>query len=138
MSDLISRVEALTAMDTWDKFGCNPDGELVRSDDDSRYVLYVRYDDMVYAIRHLPPAQPTLCGYDIEHLELIASVLRKEGLPPDRVAEALTDIGRIVARVRDEFEEELRKQLTHLPSAQPEITLPGLRMVEPHAGRIRR
>ena len=54
-------------------------------------------------------AQPTLCGYNIEHLILIANVLRKENLPPERVVEALTDIGRIVSIVKDEFEESLRK-----------------------------
>lgn len=58
----------------------------------------------------LPSAQPTLCGYNIEHLELIARVLQKENLPPERIAEALTDIGRIVAMVKDEFEQALRKQ----------------------------
>ena len=54
-------------------------------------------------------AQPTLCGYNIEHLELIARVLQKENLPPERVAEVLTDIGRIIAIVKGEFEEALRK-----------------------------
>jgi hypothetical protein len=53
--------------------------------------------------------QPTLCGYDIKRLMTIAEVLRKENLPPERIAEALTDIGRIVSIVRDEFEESLRK-----------------------------
>lgn len=61
------------------------------------------------AISELPSAQPTLCGYDIKHLMIIAEVLRKENLPPERVAEALTDIGRIVSIVRAEFEEELKK-----------------------------
>ena len=65
--------------------------------------------DNITALRDLPPAQPTLYGYNIEHLELIARVLQKEKLPPERVVEALTDIGRIVAIVRDEFEETLRK-----------------------------
>lgn len=56
--DVISRQVALQAMDTWDKFGCGPDGRLVRCGDDKHYVLYVHYDDMVYAIKHLPSAQP--------------------------------------------------------------------------------
>ena len=66
-----------------------------------------------YGVRcnDLPSAQPTIYGYNIEHLELIARVLQKEDLPPERVAEALTDIGRIVAIVKDEFEEELRKMV---------------------------
>ena len=61
------------------------------------------------AIKALPSAQPTLYGYNIEHLELIARVLQKEDLPPERVVEVLTDVGRIVAIVKDEFEEALRK-----------------------------
>ena len=56
-SDCINRQAALDAMDTWDKFGCNPDGKLVRYDDDDHYVPYVRYDDMVHAIKHLPPTE---------------------------------------------------------------------------------
>ena len=61
------------------------------------------------SLKELPSAQPTLYGYNIEHLELIARVLQKEDLPPERVAEALKDIGRIIAIVKDEFEETLRK-----------------------------
>ena len=63
MSDLIDRQTALTAMDTWDKFGCDPDGRLVRYDDDNHYVAYVRYDDMVHVIKHLPSAQPEQKGW---------------------------------------------------------------------------
>jgi hypothetical protein len=54
--DLISRRAALEAMDTWDKFGCDPDGKLVRYDDDKHYIPYVHYEDMVHAIKHLPSA----------------------------------------------------------------------------------
>lgn len=61
------------------------------------------------ALKALPSAEPTLYGYNIEHLELIARVLQKEDLPPERIVEVLTDIGRIVAIVNDEFEEALRK-----------------------------
>ena len=69
------------------------------------------YDSALVAvnvIKELPSAQPTLYGYNIEHLELIARVLQKEDLPPERIAEVLTDIGRIVAIVEGEFEEILR------------------------------
>jgi hypothetical protein len=65
--------------------------------------------DILAKIKELPSVQPTLYGYNIEHLELIARVLQKENLPPERIVKALTDIGRIVAIVRDEFEETLRK-----------------------------
>lgn len=68
-----------------------------------------RIEKDIAIIEQLPSAQPTLCGYDIDHLMLIAVVLRKENLPPERVTEALTDIGRIISIVRNEFEESLRK-----------------------------
>lgn len=58
-----------------------------------------------------PSAQPKLYGYPVEHLAMIATVLQKENLPPERVAEMLSDVGRIVEMVRDEFEEKLRKAL---------------------------
>lgn len=57
MSDLIDRQAAIDAMETWDKFGCDPDGKLVRYDDDKHYIPYVHYEDMVHAIKHLPSAQ---------------------------------------------------------------------------------
>lgn len=60
MDDLISRSAALVAMETWDKFGCDPDGKLVRYDDDKHYIPYVHYEDMVHAIKHLPSAQPEI------------------------------------------------------------------------------
>ena len=66
MNDLISRQEALQAMDTWDKFGCDPDGKLVRYDD-KLYVPYVHYEDMVHAIKHLPSAQPTADVQEVRH-----------------------------------------------------------------------
>lgn len=56
----------------------------------------------------------TIYGYNIQHLELIARILQKENLPPERVAEALTDIGRIIAIVSDEFEESLRIALENI------------------------
>lgn len=63
----------------------------------------------VKAIEQLPPVYPRLCGYKVEQLAIIATVLQKEGLSPDRVTEALTDIDRIISMVRDEFSEALKK-----------------------------
>lgn len=90
MSDLISRQEAIDAI-----------GEI--------HPLDYNAQAIAERIKELPSAQPTLYGYDIEHLEFIACVLRKDNLPPEKITEVLTDIGRIVAMVRDEFEETLRK-----------------------------
>lgn len=54
--DTISRQAALEAMETWDKFGCDPDGKLVKYDD-NKHIPYVHYEDMVYTIKHLPSTQ---------------------------------------------------------------------------------
>lgn len=101
MSDLISRKAAIDALGekpmVWSKYDDYALGERSQWQKDK------------LAIESVPSAQPTLYGYNIEHLELIARVLQKENLPPERVAEALMDIGRVVAIVRDEFEESLRK-----------------------------
>ena len=59
--------------------------------------------------QYLQPSDPTLYGYKIEHLSVIAEVLQKEGLPPDRVVDALTDIDRIISIVVDEFEDSSQK-----------------------------
>lgn len=60
MDDYISRQASLDAMDTWDKFGCDPDGRLVRYDE--HYVPYVHYEDMVNVIKNMPSAdvQPVI------------------------------------------------------------------------------
>lgn len=77
--------------------------------EDTREVRLIRAEKAQDALQNLPSAQPTLYGYNVKHLELIAIILQKENVPPERVVEVLTDIGRIVAIVRNEFEESLRK-----------------------------
>ena len=89
MSDLISRQAAIDAMESISDSICE--------------------QQAIDALCELPPAQPTLYGYHVEHLAMIARVLQKENFPPERVTDALMDIGRIVAIVRDEYEETLRK-----------------------------
>lgn len=69
-------------------------------------------------VEFVKATQLELYGYDIKQLELIARVLQKENLPPERAAEALSDIGRIVAIIKDEFAETLRK--TVMQATQPE------------------
>lgn len=93
MSDLIERQDAIDALT---EYG-------------NGRAVYISVEEAFRRIKQLPSAQPTLYGYNIGHLELIARVLQKEDLPPERIVEALTDIGRIVAIVKDEFEEALRK-----------------------------
>lgn len=66
------------------------------------------------ALEKLPIIHQTLYGYQFEQLAIIATILHKEGLSPERVAEAITDVDRIIAMVRAEFEEQLRKTIEHL------------------------
>lgn len=102
MSDLISRQAMREAMYH----------EAMEKDSDEQKWdggCWIRYKMFERVIESLPAAQLTLYGYSIEQLELIARVLQKENLPPDRVTEVLKDIDRIVAIVTDELEEAFRK-----------------------------
>lgn len=93
MSDLIDRQAAIGRIESeYRKWGDEYDVRQILGD-----------------LEDMPSAQAMLYGYPVEHLVLIATVLRKENLPPERIAELLMDIGRIVAMVRDEFEDTLRK-----------------------------
>ena len=58
---------------------------------------------------HLPSAQPTLYGYSIEHLALIARVMQKENVTPEQAIKCFKDIQRIVQMVLDEQQEMIRK-----------------------------
>ena len=66
------------------------------------------------AVEKLSNVCPSLYGYRLEELAIIATILNKEGLPPERVSEALIDVDRIVAMIRVEFQEQLRKTIEHL------------------------
>ena len=105
MNDFISRQAAIDAMCSACGYDCDISEFQYNAPQDEQVILCPEH----YALTQLPSVQQTLYGYDIEHLKLIANVLQKENLPPERVADALMDIGRIVAIVRDEFEETLRK-----------------------------
>ena len=95
MSDLIERWKVLNAIDS------------IEAEIEDGYGF--GYEKWKEHFSKMPSAQPTLYGYNIEHLKQIATVLQKENLPPERVAECLTDISRIVVIVKEEYEEALRK-----------------------------
>ena len=103
MNDLISRQEAIDKL--CELYEYQRDIDPTEAADLVRQGIYLAEKK----IEQLPSAQLTLYGYDIEHLKLIARILQKENLPPERVVEALTDISRIITIVKDEFEETLRK-----------------------------
>jgi hypothetical protein len=75
--DCISRAELLKAVDTWDKFGCDANNKLVRIKD--CYVPYIRYDDVVKAIKGMPSIQPKP-KTDTWSIKEVADALEKHGL----------------------------------------------------------
>lgn len=99
MRDLIDRQAVIDEIDEWIK------AFLENGHKESAADACLIQDGII----QLPSAQPTLYGYNIEYLKLIANILQKENLPPERVAEALNDIIRIVEIVSVEFAETLRK-----------------------------
>ena len=103
-TDCISRQAAIDALDAL----CDSECEYSKK---QRSVMCkaCHLGSALDVVEQLPSVQPTIFGYNVEYLELIARVLQKENLPPERITEVITDIGRIVAMVRDEFEEALRK-----------------------------
>lgn len=83
MSDLIDRQEALKAVgvNSWAGFRINA----------------------------LPSAQPTLYGYSIEHLALIARVMQKENVTPEKAIECFKDIQRMGQMIIDEQQEMIKR-----------------------------
>jgi hypothetical protein len=59
----------------------------------------------------LPSAEPTLYGYNIEHLVMIAKVMKKDNIPPQKVVEILSDVGRVAKMIYDEQAELIRKEV---------------------------
>ena len=55
--------------------------------------------------------EPTLYGYPIEHLEMIARVMAKEHCTPEVVAQLLQNAGEIAKMVRDEMLEMLKESI---------------------------
>lgn len=59
--DCIDKAELLKAMDTWDKFGNDPNNGLIPLRTPAlqdRYVPYVKYDDMVNCVKTMPSVTP--------------------------------------------------------------------------------
>lgn len=65
------------------------------------------------AFEALPPAQPepTLYGYPIEHLVMIARVMKKEHCTPEDVVRMLQNAGEIAKMVHDEMMRMLKESV---------------------------
>ena len=63
----------------------------------------------LHMIKQLPSAQPTLYGYSIEHLALIATVMQKENVTPEKALEYFKDIQRMGQMIIDEQQEMIKR-----------------------------
>ena len=50
-----------------------------------------------------PTVEPTLYGYKIEHLALIARVMEKDGVTPERAVQTFKDVQTIALKLIDEI-----------------------------------
>lgn len=55
--------------------------------------------------------QPTLYDYKIEHLALIARVMEKEGITPEKAVETFGDIVRIANMLIEEIQNKVNKEI---------------------------
>ena len=62
--------------------------------------LFVGYLESV--IEAQPTIEPTLYGYNIDHLSLIAKVMEEKGITADKAAEIFVDARAVVQMVLDE------------------------------------
>ncbi len=101
MSDLIDRQAAIDAL------GERP---MVWTDNDS-YSLGQRnqYDSDRLAIETVPSAEPELYGYKIEHLALIARVMQKEGVTPEKAVQTFVDMKRIIEMLIEEIQKKVER-----------------------------
>lgn len=106
MDDLISRQAAIEAIKSLypDKPKINFMDNFSNWEEKNK-----QYIECEQTISNLPSAQPTLYGYKIEHLALIARVMEKEGVSPDKAVETFQNIVGIVQMIADEQKEIIRK-----------------------------
>lgn len=62
-----------------------------------------------YAIDALPTVEPTLYGYKIEHLALIARVMQKDGVTPETAVQVFKDVQTIVLKIIDEIDDAVKR-----------------------------
>lgn len=64
----------------------------------------------VYASR-IRSAQPTLYGYNIEHLAFIARVMQKKNVTPEKAIEYFEELGTLVQMIIDEQKEIIKMEV---------------------------
>ena len=64
---------------------------------------------IIGVLEELQSAQPTLYGYSIEHLALIATIMQKEHVIPEKALEYFKDIQRMGQMIIDEQQEIIKR-----------------------------
>ena len=104
MNDLISRQAAIAVADSSDYVELSVDN-----------VKKVT-DEVIKGLKRLPPAEPTLYGYKIEHLAYIAKVMEKEGITADDAVRIFDDMSLVAKMIIDELQQKVEETLNELYS----------------------
>jgi len=96
MGDLISRQAAIDAE-------CEVCGVAPKKERGHNCTYYVHGCEEIECLRALPSAQPTLYGYNVEHLVLIANTMKEKGISPEEAIDLFNDVSEIVGLVIDEM-----------------------------------
>lgn len=97
MSDLIDRQAAVNAI-------CEDGTQLERQGQYSMTMAERKQRD-ADIITALPPAQPTLYGYDIKHLAFVATIMAKKGVSPEEAVTIFRDVNRVIEMMLEDMKE---------------------------------
>ena len=106
MSDLIDRQAAVNAI-------CEDGTQLERQGQYSMTMAERKQRD-VDILEALPPAQPTLYGYDIKHLAFVASIMAKKGLSPEEAVTIFRDVNRVIEMMLEDMRDGARRTLEQM------------------------
>jgi len=79
------------------------DGRMVHGANSDIDQPWYKSDDIYKAIKDAPTVEPTLYGYKIEHLALIARVMEKDGVTPEQAVQVFKDVQTVALKVIDEI-----------------------------------
>lgn len=102
MTRLIDADRLTDAIDEIDWYHLN-NGKMVHGANSDIDQPWYKSDDIYKAIKDAPTVEPTLYGYKIEHLALIARVMQKDGVTPERAVQTFKDVQTIALKVIDEI-----------------------------------
>lgn len=100
MSDLISRQALTNALTNWQMEYAEKDKDVER---------FETLGAVIELVEQLPTIEPTLYGYNVELLAMIAAVMAKKGVTPEKAVDAFKDIVAIVQMIMDEQKEIIKK-----------------------------